>query len=355
MLPELLALSRGPAPPAPAVLVRWLAATGADAAALAAAADEVRHATVGDAVHLRGLIEFSNHCRLNCHYCGIRRGNRLVQRYRLTPDEIVAAAGTVARIGCPTVVLQSGEDAWYTTARLVEVVRRIRRTTGLAITLSVGERPLSDYRAFRAAGADRYLLRFETADAALFASLHPDYDLVRRIACLEHLRAAGFQIGSGFLIGLPGGTLDTIAHDLLFATQAHLDMIGCGPFIAHPDTPLAGQPLLAERDVYFNTIALLRLLNPTAHLPATTAFDALCPDGRDRVLRGGGNVYMPNCTPTRYRRHYLLYPGKPTVDEEPEAVAAATCRRLAALGRPLATGPGHALRVQAAPPVAGHE
>jgi biotin synthase len=317
------------------------------------AADRVRQSVMGDEVYLRGIIEFSNHCRRSCDYCGIRGPNRAVKRYRMTPEEIVELSIEAKRLGNTTVVLQSGEDPWFTAERLCAILRDIRRQADVAITLSIGERPLEELRAFRAAGCDRYLLRFETSDRLIFKAIHPDDDYDERMACLANLRTAGIQVGSGFMIGLPGGSLRTIARDLLFATALDLDMIGCGPFLPHPETPLAGEGpavspggagLLADRDVYFRTIALLRLLNPKAHIPATTAFDALLPDGRDLVLTRGGNVFMPNVTPQKYRSLYQLYPNKPCVDEDGAKCSLCVVGRIARIGRTIGKGPGHSVR-----------
>ena len=330
--------------PDEAAVAALLGAGPEDTARLYAAADRVRQAQVGDVVHLRGIIEFSNHCRKSCAYCGIRGPNRSVARYRMTPDEIVATAGEAARLGYGTVVLQSGEDVWFTCARVCALVGRVKAETGLAVTLSIGVRPAEELRAFHAAGCDRYLLRFETADRAVFARLHPDEDYDLRMQCLADIRAAGIQVGSGFMIGLPFAGLQTLAADILWATRLDLDMIGCGPYLAHPDTPLAGQSLLEDREVYFRTLALLRLLNPRAHIPATTAFDALCAGGRDLVLARGGNVFMPNVTPARYRKLYQLYPNKPCVDEDGATCGACVAGRIARLGRTIGKGPGHSVR-----------
>jgi biotin synthase len=337
-------LNRNDLPPTEADLRALLEVQGDDLQALYARADEVRRRAVGDAVHLRGIIEFSNYCRRRCNYCGIRAGNAGVQRYRMSPEEIVAQAVHARDWGFGTVVLQSGEDPWFTTDRVCDLLERIKAEAGLAVTLSIGERPAADYARFRAAGCDRYLLRFETSDRELFARIHPDDDYDERLACLEQIRAAGIQVGSGFMIGLPFSGLDVLARDLLFATRLDLDMIGCGPFIAHPDTPLGGHPAWTDREIYFKAIAVLRLMNPLSHIPATTAFDALCPNGRDLVLTRGGNVFMPNITPVAYRAHYQLYPNKPCVDEDGGACARCVVRRLERLKRPPARGRGDSVK-----------
>jgi biotin synthase len=306
-------------------------------------ADHVRHEQVGDAVWMRGIIEFSNICRRACAYCGIRSENTNIERYRMTPDEMVELTVRARGLGYGTVVLQSGEDPWFTCEILCDIIRRIRERSDIAVTLSIGERPYDELVPMRAAGADRYLLRFETSDRAIFKSLHPDDDYDERMQCLDDIRRAGFQVGSGFMIGLPGGTLETIARDLLFTRELSLDMIGCGPYLSHPETPLADAALLPDREVYFRTISLLRLMNPRSHIPATTAFDALCEGGRDRVLQCGANVFMPNATPQKYRKHYQLYPNKPCVDEDGDQCALCVQGRIRRLGRSIGAGRGDSL------------
>ena len=338
---QLRGLTRPGERPTVAQLAELLRAAGPDLELLYRTADAVRQEVMGEEVFLRGIIEFSNYCRNDCAYCGIRKSNRGVGRYRMTPEEIVEVAEHAKGWGCTTVVLQSGEDPWYTAPRLCAILERIKSHTGMAVTLSVGVRTPEELHALHAVGCDRYLLRFETSDRAIFAAIHPDESFDQRIQCLRDLRAAGIQVGSGFMIGLPGGTLETIAADLLFATELDLDMIGCGPFIAHPDTPLGERPLLDDREVYFKTISLLRLLNPSSHIPATTAFDALAPGGRDRLLQVGCNVFMPNLSPAKYRKLYQLYPGKPCVDEDGAACAICVQGRIARLGRRVGQGPGH--------------
>lgn len=329
--------------PSVAEVLALLRTQGDELAALYAAADDLRRRSVGDDVHVRGIIEFSNDCANDCEYCGIRRGSK-VTRYRMTQEEIVAQAVQAHAWGCNTVVLQSGDDLWFTAERLCNIVRGVRQAGVPAVTLSVGVRPLGELRQFAAAGCDRYLLRFETSNRRLFKKIHPDETFARRLRCLKNLREAGIQVGSGFMIGLPDTSLTTLARDILFATRLKLDMIGCGPFLAHPDTPLGGKPLLEDREIYFKAMAVLRLLNPWAHIPATTAFDALAPDGRNRVLQIGANVFMPNVTPGKYRRLYQLYPNKPCVDEDGAACAICVRGRITGLGRRIAEGPGHSLR-----------
>ena len=309
------------------------------------AADRVRAKYTGEEVHIRGIIEFANICEQNCLYCGLRKGNRKLERYRMEEEEIIAVARRAEAFGYGTVVLQSGEPAPYSPSEICRLVKQIKEETGLAITLSIGVYPLEVYRRFREAGADRYLLRFETADRELFKRLHPDISFSARLEALEVIEAAGLQTGSGFMIGLPGQAREDMAREILFTSRLDLDMIGCGPFLAAPGTPLAGEksPIFAE-EVYYRVMALLRILNPLAHLPATTAFDTFSGEGRDQILKQGGNVFMPNMTPRRFRRQYQLYPDKPCVDEHASDCAGCVQGRLARLDRKMASGPGHSLK-----------
>jgi biotin synthase len=260
-------------------LVPLLACSDEQAPSLVQAADRVRAASVGDAVHLRGLIEFSNICRRDCRYCGLRSSNPALDRYRLSAEQIVDAAKQAADLGCGSVVLQSGEDPTFTAKTLARIVQAIKTTTPLAVTLSVGERPASDYFAWRQAGADRYLLRIETTDPELFARLHPDDDLEARKACLYTLKELDYQLGSGVMVGLPGQTALMLARDVVWLHKLGAEMIGVGPFIPHPDTPLADETGGTVEQT-LRLVAVLRLAFPHAHIPATTAMDALDPEGR---------------------------------------------------------------------------
>ena len=335
-------------------LLPLLRATGADLAALYARADAVRRERCGDAVPVRSILEFSNYCANECLYCGIRASKTVPTRYRMVPDDILASARQVAMAGIAgTIVLQAGETPGYTDDELAALLRRIKaEVPGLAITLSVGNRPRAVYARWRDAGMDRYLLRFETSDAALFARLHPDCTLAARLQCLRDLQSLGVQTGGGFMIGLPGETLETLADNILLCREFNFDMIGIGPYIPNPDTPLGDQPnaYAADPDMFFRAIAVLRLANPDAHIPATTAFDALFPNGRDLALQRGANVFMPNATPGPLRKDYQLYPGKPCIDEDATDCARCVQARLRALGRPVAKGPGHSLKKDSTAP-----
>lgn len=310
-------------------------------AALVAAADRARADHLGDGVHLRGLVEFSNYCGRTCAYCGLRAPNREVGRYRMDADAIVAAAVKAASLGYGTVVLQSGEDAWYSAERLAEIVRRIKAEVDVALTLCVGERPREDYALWREAGADRYLLRIETSNRELYEVLHPGMSYNRRVECLRTLHELGYQVGSGVLVGLPGQTLRHLAEDLLFLRDLPAHMVGIGPFIPHHETPLADAGAGSVPTV-LRMIALTRLLLPDANVVATTALGTADPLGREKGLQAGANILMPNVTPREFRALYEIYPDKICTDEEPEQCQGCMAARIRSIGREVAPGPGHA-------------
>jgi len=311
---------------------------------LAAAARALCERVHGRAILLRGLIEFSNDCVVNCLYCGIRAGNASVERYRLEPEELVAAAELAYAAGLRSFVLQSAEDPWYTVERLAGAVERIKeRCPGAAVTLSCGIKSRADYRALKSAGADRYLLRFETSDPALHRYLRGGIVLERRLQALKDLRSEGYQVGSGFMVGLPGETEETRIANALLCARLELDMVGIGPFIPHPATPLAGsnqEPI----ELTLRMTSLLRLLMPTANIPATTAAGSLDPEGREKMILAGANVLMPNMTPTQVRKNYLLYPGKICLDEAGEKCLGCLALRMKSVGRELSFERGDSLR-----------
>ena len=316
-------------------------------------ADETRRAHVGEAVHLRGLVEISNHCIRQCAYCGLRAGNRPLVRYRMTADEIVEAARQAVVFGYGTVVLQAGEDLALSADWMAEVVRRIKATTSLAVTLSLGERAEEELLAWRRAGADRYLLRFETSDRTLFDVIHPGLrdQPADRIAILRRIKALGFETGSGIMIGLPGQTYESVARDIAVFQELDLDMIGIGPFIPHPATPLGngkvrpaavnGEQIPGTELMVYKAVALTRLVRPDANIPSTSALATINKyNGRELGLQRGANVVMPNLTPLRYRRLYEIYPAKACIDETGDACNACLGARIAAIGRQLGRGKG---------------
>ncbi|MCX7598639.1 MAG: [FeFe] hydrogenase H-cluster radical SAM maturase HydE, partial [Armatimonadetes bacterium] len=307
-------------------------------------ADSVRRRTVGDEVHLRGIIEFSNYCRCHCMYCGLRAENQALRRYRMRAEEIVQAAEEAERLGLGTVVLQSGEDLAWTAEGLAEVVAQIKSRTSLAVTLSVGERETWEYRLWREAGADRYLLKHETSDPALYARLHPGASFENRLRCLETLFELGYQVGSGCIVGLPGQTPRSLAQDLLLLQRLGVHMAGIGPLIPHPQTPLAAMPV-GPAEITLNMLALTRLLIPDVMLAATTALETAMPGGRLAGLRAGANVIMPNITPRQYASFYEIYPGRTGARLAEADEVGKALQVIAAAGRKPAHGPGHSPRL----------
>jgi len=318
-------------------------------------ADSVRRENVGDAVYLRGLIELSNICRRQCLYCGIRAGNSQLERYRLTTEEVLESAALAQKLGYGTLVIQAGEDLGITADGMAELIRQIKSRYGLAMTLSLGERSESDWKLWKVAGADRYLLRFETSNRRLFEAIHPPApgsEPVDRLDLLRVLRNIGYEVGSGVMAGIPGQSWADLARDIeLFATL-ELDMIGCGPYIAHPNTPL-GQPESAiekkspkdqvspDENLPFKIISLARLVSPSANIPTTTAVATLDPQrGRLLGLSRGANIVMPNLTPTRYRRMYEIYPNKSASYESPEQTHCTAVEHILSLNRTIGVGPG---------------
>lgn len=341
------------AQPAPALdlseeeIATLIASEGEAAQDLRRRADEVRAATVGDEVFLRGIVEFSSHCRCHCQYCGLRADNEELDRYRLSPEEIVAAAETIAELGLGTVVLQSGEDEWWTAEELAQVIAAIRSRTPLAVTLSVGEREAWEYRLWHQAGADRYLLKQETIDPELYAEMHPGAERENRIRCLETLREIGYQVGSGCLVGLPGQTPAMLARELVFMKDLGVHMAGIGPLVPHPHTPLADLPS-GSAEKTLNMMALLRLLVPDVMLAATTALETLMPGGRLAALRSGANVIMPNITPRQYAASYEIYPGKKAPGIAVTAEVERVRQVIQEAGRVASSGPGHSPRLSGA-------
>lgn len=301
-------------------------------------ADSVRKQYKGDEVHLRGLIEFSNICKSQCKYCGLRSPNKIIQRYRMRPDEIVSLAQNAVKQGYRTVVLQSGEDEFYTRDIMTNIIGRIKELD-VALTLSIGERSFEDYKAFKDAGADRYLIRIETTDRNLYKEMHPNMDFDNRLRCLKDLKKLGYEVGTGCLVGLPNQTLSSLADDILFFKETDADMIGIGPFIAHPETPLKdsdnGSFILALK-----VMALTRIILKDINIPATTAMETLNPNGRLIALQSGANVVMPNVTTTEYRSKYEIYPNKICVNESPDKCRKCIEGKILSIGRTVATGYG---------------
>lgn len=300
----------------------------------------------GREVLLRGLVEYSNICNSDCLYCGIRQGNSQVQRYRMEEAAIVEVVQEGYCRGFRSFVLQGGEDPEYTTKRICQLVRRLKEPgrTDMAITLSCGMRPKEEYLEMAESGVDRYLLRFETADERLHFTLRRR-TLADRLNALEGIRRAGLQVGSGYMLGLPGETRQIQLDNILLCQRLQLDMIGIGPFIPHPHTPLHGAGQQPLEDV-IRSVALLRLALPEAHIPATTAAGSLVADGREQMLAAGANVLMPNLTPMEYKQNYLLYPNKVCLLEKGVEDIAGLSGQMCSLDREISFARGDALRIQ---------
>lgn len=303
------------------------------------AADRVRQKYVGDEVYLRALIEFSSYCKNNCCYCGLRKDNTRARRYRLTPAQILATARMAAETGYKTVVLQSGEDLWFTPPVMAGIIQEIKKL-GLAVTLSIGEKTRQEYAVYRRAGADRYLLRIETTDKALYEKWDPEMSWQNRTRCLRDLKDLGYEVGSGSLVGLPGQTVESLADDLLFFKSLPVDMAGIGPFIPHPQTPLARAEIKGHFELSLKMMALMRLLLPDINIPATTAMESLHPQGRMLALQSGANVIMPNVSDMYCQERYDLYPGKVHTGPNVAQYIKELKDKLTSIGRTVLFSPG---------------
>jgi len=284
---------------------------------LSAAADKVKKEHFGSSVYIRGLIEFSNYCKNDCYYCGIRHSNRLADRYRLSKEDILLCCKEGYALGFRTFVLQSGEDPFYTDERMEDIVSSIHKAyPDCAITLSLGERSRESYQRFFDAGANRYLLRHETADKTHYKQLHPaSMSYEHRMQCLKDLKDIGYQVGCGFMVGAPYQTSEMLAEDLLFIQEFKPHMVGIGPFISHKDTPFADKADGTLEDTLL-LLSILRLMQPALLLPATTALGTIDPHGREKGIQAGANVVMPNLSPMKTREKYSLYDNKICTGDE---------------------------------------
>lgn len=302
-----------------------------DLSMLTEAADRVRAKYVGEEVHLRGLIEFSNYCKQNCLYCGFRRDNKNATRFRLTEEQIIKFAKDASEQGYKTVVLQSGEDPFFTTDKMKRIISEVKKFD-LAITLSIGEKTFEEYEAYKESGANRFLIRIETTDKDLYTKLDPDMDWENRLKCLKDLRTLGYEVGTGCLVGIPNQTLESLADDILFFKEINADMIGIGPFIPNENTPLKDEKG-GTFELALKVMAITRLLLPDINIPATTAMETLNPNGRIIALQSGANVVMPNVTQGDYRKFYEIYPGKICVNDTPEKCRGCISGKIAGIGR----------------------
>jgi len=275
------------------------------------AAKNIRQKYFGKEVFLRGIIEFSNYCHVHCNYCGLRKSNQNANRYRLTDDEIYECIDTIIANDLGTIVFQSGENTTDDIQRLAAIIRETKHKHDLAVTLSLGEHSMDTYKRLKDAGAGRYLLRIETFDESIYEKARPGRKLSHRLECLEILKKLDFEVGSGFMVGLPGETVETLAENIIKLTEMDLDMIGIGPFIAHPETPFRNFPS-GNYQLSLRTLALVKLMNPLANMPATSAMESVQKGGRIRSLEIGMNVLMPTVTPAKIKGNYNIYPGKNT-------------------------------------------
>lgn len=300
---------------------------------LAEEATALRQKYYGNKIYTRGLIEFTNYCKNNCYYCGIRRDNRNVKRYRLTKEEILSCCENGYELGYRTFVLQGGEDPYYGDEKMAEIIREIRKGyPDCAITLSIGEKSYESYKLLREAGADRYLLRHETANEQHYKTLHPlNMSLAVRKQCLYDLKSLGYQVGAGFMVGSPGQKLEHLAEDLEFLEELQPHMVGIGPFIPHHDTQFAAEPA-GSVDMTIFLLSVIRILLPKVLLPATTALGTVDPRGREKGILAGANVVMPNLSPVLHRKQYELYDNKICTGEESAECRQCLARRVESVG-----------------------
>ena len=275
-------------------------------------ADKIRVQHKGNNIHLRALIEYTNICKCNCLYCGLRCENKNITRYRMTIDEILNCVENAVNNNFKTIVLQGGEDSFFTKNKIIEIIKEIKKYD-VALTLSIGEWDFKSLKDFKDNGADRYLLRIETTDKNLYKTMHPNMSFEKRVQCLKDIKALGYETGTGSLVGLPNQTINSLADDILFFKEIDADMVGIGPLIPHPDTPLAKENS-NNFDLALKVMALTRIMLPQANIPATTAMETIKENGRILALNSGANVIMPNFTDVEYRKNYAIYPNKIATD-----------------------------------------
>lgn len=306
-------------------------------------ADEVRKQYCGDEVHLRGIIEFSNYCEQDCLYCGLRKSNKSLIRYRMSKHEILKTAGTIYENGIRTIVLQSGEDFDYTGEEVEDIITTIKTEYDIAITLSLGERSFTEYRNWKIAGADRYLLKHETANSKLYSVYHLNQKLQDRLDHLLFLKSLGYQIGSGNLVGMPQQSVKDLADDIMLCKELDVDMASFSPFIPSPNTPYRKQAACDINSI-LKVMAVGRIVLKNAHIPATTALGTMDEYGREKGLQVGANVIMPNFTPAPFRERYAIYPNKKCVNDNPNLCSSCLGLMIDSLGRKIASGQGHSLK-----------
>lgn len=317
---------------------------------LAEAAAETSRSVYGNEIFIRGLIEISNYCKNDCLYCGIRRSNKNCERYRLSPEEILECADLGYRLGYRTIVMQGGEDGFFKDDVVCDLIHKIKELhPDAAVTLSLGERSRESYQRMFDAGADRYLLRHETADEAHYRKLHPEFmSWENRMRCLKDLKEIGYQVGCGFMVGSPFQTTAHIAKDLKFIEEFRPDMCGIGPFIPHHDTPFKDHPAgTAELTCFL--LSVIRLILPNVLLPATTALGTIDPRGREKGVLAGANVIMPNLSPVEVRKQYELYDNKICTGDESAACRDCLENRMASIGYRISQSRGDVRKSRAEP------
>ena len=307
---------------------------------------EVRERYYGKKVYIRGLIEYTNYCKNDCLYCGIRRSSRNVSRYRLDKADILSCCKEGYELGFRTFVLQGGEDPYFTDERMCEIISEIKSGYPVcALTLSIGEKSRESYKAFFDAGADRYLLRHETADSTHYGRLHPpELSLENRKRCLYDLKEIGYQVGTGFMVGSPYQTAENLAEDMMFIKELKPSMVGIGPFISHKDTPFADMES-GTLELTLFMLGLIRLTLPYALIPSTTALGTIAPNGRELGLRAGANVIMPNLSPVEVRKKYMLYDNKICTGEESAQCIECLKNRVSSVGYEIVTDRGDAVKI----------
>lgn len=310
-------------------------------AKLAARARNATQRTYGNKVYIRGLIEFTNYCKNDCLYCGIRRSNRCAERYRLSEEQILSCCAVGYELGFRTFVLQGGEDAYFTDVRICAIVSEIKKNyPDCAVTLSIGEKERTSYQAYFEAGADRYLLRHETANEEHYKKLHPaEMSLANRKQCLRDLKEIGYQTGCGFMVGSPGQTVETLYEDLTFIRDLQPEMVGIGPFIPQKDTPF-GNEEAGTMELTLRLLSIIRLLHPKVLLPATTALGTIHPQGREKGILAGANVVMPNLSPVNVREKYKLYDNKICTGDEAAECRFCMQKRMESIGYEVVTDRG---------------
>ncbi len=307
-------------------------------------AENVRTEYFGDEIHLRGIIEFSNYCRQDCTYCGLRNANDTVERFRMSKEEILVAAKFIADSDIKTIVLQSGEDPNFTKEDIAEIITEIKSNHDVAITLSLGERAFHEYDLWRKCDADRYLLKHETANIDLYHQIHPHQKFENKIAHLKYLKKIGFQIGSGNITGLPNQSIEDIAEDILLCNELDVDMASFSPFLSAENTPLS-EVNNCNMILLLNTMAVARLVLKNAHIPATSALATLDEEGREKGILAGANVVMPSFTPSPYRGNYLIYKDKKCITENPQQCLPCLNLRLMSVGVKPSHSQGHSLKI----------